>query len=601
VRPQAGYDAAGTTAMPIQPFALAPPATTVDGLLAVPIDIRTIRAEFRFDAAAQTGAADATIEYVVGPTAGNPVFDLRQVITAAWLDGVAFPAERLAAHQVTAAPFSSVRIIEAVQAAGSTHTLRVSYPVALPGSQIRPRAYSPALAWSEGARLRWSFALSDLNAGRYLEAWAPANLLFDQYAITIAITIAGTAEPHTLITNGQVTERGVNDWTVAFPERFTALSPLLELHPADAVESRSGAVTLPVSGKRVTVEAWRPVGGSADLVEQIARIQGFLADNETTYGPYLHGDRFVAFFAAEHIGGMEYEGGTTTDVDSIRHETLHSWFARGVKPAAQADGWWDEAFTVYNVDGGNGVVPFDFSAPPVTLCSRDPWQRTTPEASYTDGFRLWQGIAALLGVPRLKAVMGEFYRAYAGQPVSTAMLEELLVSRSGAPDVVDAFHRFVYGFGDAARPPRLWLDGGGGPGPAPDAASWSSAAIWVRNDDDGGVEHQAPRPGQDNWFHARLRNDADAGPCAHAVVAFHCTQVAATQLHFPGDFLPAIAAGAVFAIAPGATQIVKARWPAATVPSPGSRYCLLAAALARGDHPSAGPGLDQGNLAVRVT
>jgi hypothetical protein len=52
----------------------------VDGLLAVPIDIRTVRAQFRFDVAGRRGAADATIEYVVGPTAGHPVFDLRQTM-----------------------------------------------------------------------------------------------------------------------------------------------------------------------------------------------------------------------------------------------------------------------------------------------------------------------------------------------------------------------------------------------------------------------------------------------------------------------------------------------------------------------------------------
>ncbi|HEX7836549.1 MAG TPA: hypothetical protein VF469_03750 [Kofleriaceae bacterium] len=582
--------------MPTYPFDLAPPPTAVDGLLAVPIDIRTIRAQFRFDAAGGSGAADATIEYVVGPTAGNPVFDLRQTITAAWLDGEAFPVDQLAAHQVTSAPLSSVRIIGTSQAAGAAHTLRVTYPVALPGSQIRPRAYSPVLAWSDGARLRWSFALSDLNAGRYLEAWAPANLLFDQYAITLAITITGTPHAHALITNGQVTARGANDWVIAFPDRFTALSPLVELHPADRVESRSDTVALPVSGKVVTVEAWRPVDGSVDLAEQIAKIQGYLVANEAAYGPYLHGDRFVAFFAADHIGGMEYEGGTTTDGDSIRHETFHSWFARGVKPAGQADGWWDEAFTVYNVDGSNGAVPFDFSAPPVTLCSLDPWQRTTPENSYTDGFRLWQGIAALLGTARLTSAMGDFYRAYAGQPASTQMLEELLVCRSGAPGVVDAFHRFVYGFGDAPRSPRLWLDDGD---PGADGAGWNSPQIWVRNEDDGGTTHQTPRPGQDNWFYARVRNDAAASACQHAVVTFYCTQVAATQVSFPGDFLPAIAAKAAFAIAPGETQIVKARWPAASVPSPGSHAGLLAAAIARGDHPCAGPALGQGNLAVK--
>lgn len=52
-------------------FELAPPAKTVDGLLAVPIDISAIDVAFVFDGAASTAAADATITYTVGPTTGT--------------------------------------------------------------------------------------------------------------------------------------------------------------------------------------------------------------------------------------------------------------------------------------------------------------------------------------------------------------------------------------------------------------------------------------------------------------------------------------------------------------------------------------------------
>jgi hypothetical protein len=60
-------------------FHLAPPAKTVDGLLAVPIDIDAIDAVVTFDGAAQTGAASATITYTVGPTAGKGL-DHRQSV-----------------------------------------------------------------------------------------------------------------------------------------------------------------------------------------------------------------------------------------------------------------------------------------------------------------------------------------------------------------------------------------------------------------------------------------------------------------------------------------------------------------------------------------
>jgi hypothetical protein len=57
-------------------FDLAPPSKMVDGLLAVPIDIETIDAHFTFDGRSQTASADVTVTYMVGPTTGNPIFDL---------------------------------------------------------------------------------------------------------------------------------------------------------------------------------------------------------------------------------------------------------------------------------------------------------------------------------------------------------------------------------------------------------------------------------------------------------------------------------------------------------------------------------------------
>jgi hypothetical protein len=100
-------------------FHVAPPPKTVDGLLAVPIDIESIVAVFTFDGSTETASADATITYTVGPTAGNPIFDLRQDITQAWLDSDLFPIAQLAHHDFGAGPITDLRVIEATQAAGS--------------------------------------------------------------------------------------------------------------------------------------------------------------------------------------------------------------------------------------------------------------------------------------------------------------------------------------------------------------------------------------------------------------------------------------------------------------------------------------------------
>src|SRR5262245_48529398 len=209
-------------------FHLAPPPKTVDGLAAVPIDIQTIDAVFVFDGAASAASADATITYTVGPTAGNPIFDLRQDITTAWLDGTPFPATLLAPPSFGTGAFTDLRVIQSLQSAGSVHTLRVQYPLATPNSQLGG-SYLPAIEWSSGPRLRFVFGLSDLNRARYAEAWLPANLIFDQFALTLEIQLANTLVAHSVITNGFVTSLGANHWRIEFPARFTSLSPLLEI------------------------------------------------------------------------------------------------------------------------------------------------------------------------------------------------------------------------------------------------------------------------------------------------------------------------------------------------------------------------------------
>lgn len=577
-------------------FVLAPPPKMVDGLLAVPIDIALINAVLDFAGGTQTASADATISYTVGPTAGNPIFDLRQTISQAWLDGTAFDVNRLSHHDFGGGQFAELRVIESVQAAGSTHTLRVKYDLAIP--VLEPGGTLPlTLNWAAGPRLTFAFAMSDLKAARYLEAWIPSNLIFDQFRINLEIQITGTTEPHSVITNGIVTNVAVNHWRIGFPSRFSALSPLLEVRASDTVMQEADTVVLPVSGRTVNIETWKQTSGTVvNLTTEIGNIKNFLTQNENDFGAYLHEDRFVVSFN-DGDGGMEYEGGTTTNTDSLNHETFHSWFARGIKPASQADGWWDEGFTQFHDDGANDTTPFDFSSEPILMCSRDPWQRKTPENSYDDGNAFWQGIAAMLGVSPFIGLMRDLYEGHKGNPVSTQMIEEFLLQRSGRFQVVDAFHRFVYGFSDSLTIPDLWFkdhptdtgdDGSTG-------AFSDSPDLWIRNADDGGTTHQSPKFGQDNWFHARVRNKASAGATQHFVVAFQIRPPAGPDFIYPADFLPCVAAKAEFDLAPGAERLVKARWPRAQVPPATTSTSLLASVIAREDSPGTGRRVPEDN------
>ena len=106
---------------------------------------------------------------------------------------------------------------------------------------------------------------------------------------------------------------------------------------------------------------------------------------------------------------------------------------------------------------------------------------------------------------------------------------------------------------------------------------WNSPDLWVRNADDNGTAHQNPEAGQDNWFYARIRNRGTA-PARAFVVTFNVKPFAGIEFVYPSDWLPPISAAVGFNLAPGASTVVKAKWPAGMVPPAGTHACWLAQA-----------------------
>lgn len=578
-------------------FDLAPPPVTTGGITIVPVDIDSVVARLVFDGAGASATGDATITFVVGPTTGRPMFDLRQTITGVWLDGAPLAVGAILTRDLGGGAGAELRVLDLVLAAGSAHTLRLTYSVGLPGSPAGG-SYQPGLVWSAGPRLAWNVGFTDLRPGRYLEGWVPANLIWDQYAIRIELEVTGTALPHSLIANGTVTTLAANHWRVEHPATATAMSTLMEIRASDTLSRATAVVNLP-SGAAVTIEGWKlSTNAGVSLPGQLASIGTWLAENDAAMGPYPHGDRFVAFV---HQGGMEYDGACTSGTGALRHETYHSWWGRAVRPASQADAWFDEGWNTYHDGGGTGTTPLDFTAPPRSLCDHNPYRRATAANAYGDGDALFNGIAALTSAPALTTWMGEIARQHRDRPITTLDLEAHLLARSGRPEMVDAFHRFVYGLPDPSPGPDLWLrDDPGHMGTELwNGRFWDSPDLWIRHHDDGGTAHQPPIAGRDNWFYARVRNRG-AGTAAHFMVTFQIRQFAGVQFRYPIDFLPAIAATGGFDLAPGDEAIVRAKWPAALVPAAGTHACWLAAVFARGDRPIDGRHVwEHGNLAQK--
>ena len=411
--------------------------------LAVPINIGRVSAKLVFDARSHRATGDATLDFHHGIDHGYPIFDLRQPITAAWLDGAPLAPAAMPLHRFGVKAEQSLRVLARNLRSGDRHRLRLAYDIAVsPLAASGAGGYQPALLWSGDGSVNFNFGFTDLGGGRYLEAWAPANLIYDRFALRLDVGVRNSKVPHALVTNGEAVEVARNHWRVRYPAGFTALSPMLQLHPQAEVDQAIRAVNLPVPGRVIQVEAWKFQSNPLSLAAQLDAIERCLIRNEARLGAYHHGDRFTAFM---HQGGMEYDGACTAAPDALEHEVFHSWWARSLKPASQNDGWIDEAWAVYHDDGAAQQTPFDFREPPVRLCQRTPWSRATPIYSYRKGARFFAGAAALVGVDRLQALMREFYDLHAPGLITTAQLEAHLMDRTNDDVLHRAFAHWIYG------------------------------------------------------------------------------------------------------------------------------------------------------------
>jgi hypothetical protein len=579
-------------------FDFAPPPAPAAGGLAVPIDVQRVEARLRFNPLV-ADTLDATVEFVTGPVDGFPVFDLRQTVRLAWLDGEPVPPDRLAHHDLGGGPGAEMRVIERVLPASTAHALRVVADLGPP--QVRTdKNRRPVLLWDDRRRLTFRFGFTDRRPARYLESWVPSNLIFDEFALVLHVWVDQTDVPHRVITNGEVEEHGFNRWTARFPSTTASFAPLFEIMAADRLESARASVALPTSGRSVAVEVWRAKGDPTSLDAVLQTVREALPEYEARFGPYPHGDRFVVM-ADVDSEGMEYAGGATGDLLSMRHEIAHSWFGRGVYPASQPDSWFDEAVVIYAIDEANGPRQgfADTNARRVAIAPATPWSRVTVLEAYAQGSLVFAELATLVGPDRTESILRDLMARQIGTPLTTQALEELVVRHVPRAQTVNLFHRLVHGLPDPPSPPRLAFPGtaAGSDGPPANEAAWDSPSLWVRNDNDGGTEHQSPERGRTNWVLARVRNDGPV-PVAHSVVVFRADP---TPIIDPGG--PVVSAVALGASVQrdwvaGEERLIAVPWED-PVSSPS--FTISAQVLATGLPPSADPNRpDRGALAWKT-
>jgi hypothetical protein len=413
----------------------------------VPIDIERLAASVRFDVGSRVAEVSARLEFRIDGPPGCPVFDLRQPIGTASLDGSALPADALAYCDVGAGEDARVRVVDVTCSDAGPHLLELRYGLGTPEA-----TGGPTIAWSPGG-VSWDLLMSDLEPGRYLEMWFPANLCHDALRIELDVEVVGTDRPHVLLANGALKEhrKGLH-WSLEYPRHYASLSPLLVLAPADEVEVRRARAA--AGGRQLGLTVAALAGSGTDLDAVMADTSAWLAYFSARYGRFP-GDEYLAVLWGE-ARGMEYDGAATTSAPALEHEVFHSWFGRGVKPACASDGWIDEAMASWATASRRAATgrfqaePLGLDEEPCVLFPAHPWSRRTPREAYTVGSRLLSGVAHMAGgAAQLRSALAAWYGAHGGGAASTQDLARHLGGWCGQ-DLTPWWHRYVYGADGAA-------------------------------------------------------------------------------------------------------------------------------------------------------
>jgi hypothetical protein len=416
----------------------APPSKSVDGIVGVPIDILKLQGTVVFDVEQKKALATADLVFEMTGEGGFPLFDLRQTVSKASINGKEVSPELLSNHDF-GKQAGTMRILEESLAAGAQHTLHLEYEISKPAS---PKSMD--LGWGEGT-IEWDFFFSDLNQGRYLEMWFPANLIYDRFGFDLDLQILGAKEKHQIVTNATVTEvKEQEHWKLSFADSFTSFSQMLVVIP-DLMVDRSTSKVKIAGGRTILIDVCRRLEVNQSLKEVHKATADELKRFSKSTAPWPHGDRCTVFV---WTGGrsMEYDGATTTSMGALSHELFHSWFGRGLKPMTQNDGWFDEAWDVWFADGGrHSANRLKGKTSPVRLHSSNPYNRVTTGRSYSYGSMFFSRLAKELGEKELMKLMAEFFDEYHETGATTAEMAQFLFAKSKNKNVPQLFHRYVYG------------------------------------------------------------------------------------------------------------------------------------------------------------
>lgn len=338
----------------------APPSFKTEGGKGIFVDFKKADYSLNYEPSKKTLTVESSITFESFEE-GMPIFDMVENPTTFLIDG-----ESVKTKVINSIDKDTWFRIALKTLKPGLHTFKVNSPINQ-GVNFLQTGVSSA------------FWLNDLGDRAFLEAYLPANFEYDQYKITLFIDFK-TMNNQKIFSNGIVTKKSDNRFIVEFPETYNSSALYYHTAPVGRFSEQTFNFAS-IDGQDIPAIVYSK-DSSLDLEDVKNKVTTMIHKLEASFGPWLH--KKIIVHIAGSGGGMEYCGATMTDLGSLNHELIHSYFARGgLMPSNGNAGWIDEALTTW-IDSGMNTKP-NINGIMANMADQSPYRRYTDNRAYSVG------------------------------------------------------------------------------------------------------------------------------------------------------------------------------------------------------------------------
>jgi hypothetical protein len=246
-------------------------------------------------------------------------------------------------------------------------------------------------------------------------------------------------KPYEMVGSGVLTSSTAGDvqtWTLDTLRPISSYTVLFVLMPKADVDAEERVI----SGVPVKIMTYK---GTAALADAFGILTTWLPQLAADFGPFPAPG--IGVFLVRS-GGMEYYGGTITEVSALKHEIYHNYFGCSVIARTYRDSFWDEGFASWYVDynKGTNVTPTADDFYSNVVSGRTPIAVGWDERAYEVGRKILQYVATKSGgAQTVTGFMKQLYTLHLFSPFNAMEMADYLKAYCGL-DIHSQLLRWIY-------------------------------------------------------------------------------------------------------------------------------------------------------------